>query len=99
MEWDFALALMPYGVRWKKHRRTFQEYFHANELYKYIPIQRREICAFLRRFLVTPDDFVNHIYQWVSCLICQSFQGANIFFFFLGNKPIWRHHYEDFIWN
>ena len=102
MGWDFAFALMPYGVRWKKHRRAFQEYFHANELHKYIPIQRQGIRVFLRRVLVTPDDFVDHIYQWVSCLICQSFQGANkicFFFLFLGNKPIWRYHYENFIWN
>ena len=54
---------MPYGVWWKKHRRSFQEYFHANKVYKYQPIQRREIHAFLRRLPVTPEDFFRHIHQ------------------------------------
>ena len=81
MGWDFAFPFMPYGLRWKKCRRAFQEYFHANELHKYIPIQRREIHAFLRRLLLTPDDFVNHIHQCASCLVCQSFLIKYAFFF------------------
>ena len=99
MGWDFTFALMPYGVQWKKHRRTFQEYFHANELHKYIPIQRQEIRVFLRRLLVTPDEFVNHIHQWVPCLVFQCFQDANKRGFFWGDKPMWCYDYEDFIWN
>ena len=63
MGWDFAMPLMPYGLWWKKHRRSFQQYFHANEVHKYQPIQKREIHAFLRRLLVTPEDFFHHIYQ------------------------------------
>ena len=99
MRWDFAFSFMPYGVLWKKHRSTFQEYFHAKELHKYIPIQRRETHAFLRRLLVTSDEFVNHIHQWVPCLVFQCFQDANTRGFFLGDKPMWCYDYEDFIWN
>ena len=96
MGWDFAAPFMPYGAWWKKHRRAFQEYFHANELNKYIPIQKREVHTFLRRLLVTPDDFINHIHQWVLCLVCQRLKVSRVlikyvfFFFFPGNKPIWR---------
>ena len=60
---DFATSLMPYGTRWKKQRRLLHEYFHANELYKYMPIQRREAHTVLRRLLVTPEDFLDHIHQ------------------------------------
>ena len=63
MGWDFAMSLMPYGTRWRKQRRLFHEYFHANELYKYMPIQRREAHTVLRRLLVTPEDFLDHIRQ------------------------------------
>ena len=84
MGWDFAFPFMPYGLRWKKRRRAFQEYFHSNELHKYIPIQKRETHVFLRRLLVTPDEFVDHIHQCVSCLVCRSSQSANkTYFFFL----------------
>ena len=81
---DFAFPFMPYGLEWKKRRKAFQEYFHANELHKYIPSQRRETHAFLRRLLVTPDEFIDHIHQCVSCLVCQSSQGANKHVFFWG---------------
>ena len=63
MGWDFSTPLMSYGVQWRKRRRSFQEYFRANEVHKYLPIQRREMHAFLRRLLVTPENFVHHIYQ------------------------------------
>ena len=63
MGWDFAMSLMTYGEGWRKRRRPFQEYFHANEVYKYQPIQRREIHAFLHRLLVAPQDFVHHTQQ------------------------------------
>jgi hypothetical protein len=63
MKWDFNFALVPYGVRWRKYRRLFHQYFHVNTVYKYLPIQRREVHAFLRRLLVTPDNFLHHIQQ------------------------------------
>ena len=63
MKWDFAFPFLPYGAVWKKYRRTFQEFFHHNEVSKYQPIQKREVHAFLRRLLVTPDNFFHHIRQ------------------------------------
>ena len=63
MKWDFAFPFLPYGAAWKKYRRTFQEFFHHNEVFKYQPIQKREVHAFLRRLLVTPDNFLQHIRQ------------------------------------
>lgn len=63
MKWDFAFPFLPYGAAWKKYRRTFQEFFHHNEVSKYQPIQKREVHAFLRRLLVTPDNFFHHIRQ------------------------------------
>ena len=63
MGWEFSMPLVPYGTRWRKQRKSFQEHFHANEVHKYVPIQRREVHAFLRRLLVTPEDFLDHIHQ------------------------------------
>ena len=58
-----SMPLMPYGLWWRKHRRSFNEHFHRNAVAKYQPIQRQEVHAFLRRLLVTPDDFFHHIRQ------------------------------------
>jgi cytochrome P450 len=66
------MANMPYGPWWRRHRRVFHEYFYRNAVTKYQPIQKQEVQAFLRRLLVTPDDFLHHIRQLVSCLIFES---------------------------
>ena len=58
-----SMPLMPYGPWWRKHRKSFHEYFHLNAVTKYQPIQRQEVQGFLRRLLVTPDNFFHHIRQ------------------------------------
>ena len=58
-----AMVGMPYGPWWRKHRKLFHEYFHRGAVTKYQPIQRQEVQAFLRRLLVTPDNFLHHIRQ------------------------------------
>ena len=63
MKWDFNIAILPYGVGWRRHRRSFHHFFHINAVSKYLPIQRREVRAFLRRLLDTPDNFLHHIRQ------------------------------------
>ena len=63
MNWDFNMALLPYGTWWQKHRRAFNKHFHRNIVSKYQPIQTREVHAFLYRLLKTPEDFMHHIRQ------------------------------------
>ena len=60
---SISMTRMPYGLWWRKHRKLFHEYFHHNAVTKYQPIQREEVRAFLRRLLVTPDNFFHHIRQ------------------------------------
>ena len=63
MDLSITMTLMPYGLWWRRHRRLFHEYFHCNAVTKYQPIQKQEVQAFLRRLLVTPDNFSQHIRQ------------------------------------
>ena len=63
MNGSISMAIMPYGLWWRRHRKLFHEHFHHNVVAKYQPIQRQEIRAFLRRLLVTPDNFFHHIRQ------------------------------------
>ena len=63
MNWTIGMAFMPYGLWWRQHRRLFHEHFYRNAVAKYLPIQRQEVHAFLRRLLVTPDNFLHHIRQ------------------------------------
>ena len=63
MKWDFNFGFIPYGAQWRKYRRLFHGFFHVDMVHKYLPIQRREVHALLRRILVTPDNFLHHIRQ------------------------------------
>ncbi|KAF8874761.1 cytochrome P450 [Infundibulicybe gibba] len=42
MKSDFVLSLMPYGLRWRRHRRLFHKHFHVNAVSKYHPVQSHE---------------------------------------------------------
>jgi cytochrome P450 len=63
MDLSMSMVRMRYGLWWRKHRKTFHEYFQRNAVTKYQPIQRQETQAFLRRLLITPDNFFHHIRQ------------------------------------
>ena len=63
MDLGLSMSRMPYGPWWRKHRKSFHEYFQRNAVTKYQPIQRQETRAFLRRLLITPDNFLHHIRQ------------------------------------
>ena len=63
MKWDFSIGLQPYGIWWRRHRKAFHQYFTIDAVSKYQPIQRREVHAFLRRLLDTPDNFLHHVRQ------------------------------------
>jgi cytochrome P450 len=65
MDWYYNMAMLPYGTWWRRHRRTFNEHFHASTIWKYQSMQAREVRAFLNRLLTTPDNFLHHIRQYV----------------------------------
>ena len=59
----FDFAILPYGERWRRRRRSFHQQFNNNVVSNYLPVQRREVHAFLRRLLETPDNFLHHVRQ------------------------------------
>ena len=63
MGMSISMTRMPYGLWWRKHKKSFHEYFQRNAVTKYQPIQRQETQAFLRRLLIAPDNFFHHIRQ------------------------------------
>ena len=61
MGWDWALTMMPYGPRWRRHRTKFQKHFHASLSPLYQPTQMAEAHTLLRNLLTNPDDFNHYI--------------------------------------
>nr|GAT46884.1 cytochrome P450 [Mycena chlorophos] len=60
LSWHFAF--MPYGDRWRQHRRLFVQHAHAFDNQN----QTKWTKIFLQNLLLTPDDFVEHIQHIAS---------------------------------
>ncbi|KDQ53918.1 hypothetical protein JAAARDRAFT_416633 [Jaapia argillacea MUCL 33604] len=61
MGWSWNFSFLPYGPKWRNHRRVFHQYFNQHAIEPYKPIQLRESRAFLRRLLDKPEEFGDHI--------------------------------------
>ena len=61
--WDWNVALMGYGSRWRQTRRIFHEHFHQGAARQYRPMQLAGARRFLARLLADPDSFVRHLRQ------------------------------------
>ncbi|TFK33800.1 cytochrome P450 [Crucibulum laeve] len=55
MGWSFNTLLMPYGERWREHRRYYQQFFKKEASVKYHDAQMHKIRQMLRNFLTAPD--------------------------------------------
>jgi len=69
MGWDWALQVMPYGSRWRRHRTMFQNHFHANLSPVYQPGQIQETHIMLRNLLTSPNNFNHHIRRAAAAII------------------------------
>ncbi|KAI0373885.1 CyP450 monooxygenase [Pilatotrama ljubarskyi] len=58
---DLNLGLMPYGPWWRRHRRTFWQYFHPGVVPKYQTIQQAEAYKFVGNLLGSPTRLKRHI--------------------------------------
>ncbi|KAH9487252.1 Cytochrome P450 monooxygenase COX2 [Psilocybe cubensis] len=78
MNWGFSMALLPYGKWWRRHRKAFNEHFHRNIVYKYQPIQQREVRSFLFRLLGSPENFIHHIRHTFASIIMNVAYGITV---------------------
>ncbi|THH33282.1 hypothetical protein EUX98_g930 [Antrodiella citrinella] len=69
MNWDFNLALIPYGNKWRIHRRMFHQEFHTSIVKKYWPVQLDYARMFLSLILKSPADTRKHVRQMITGLI------------------------------
>ncbi|KAJ6585037.1 cytochrome P450 [Mycena capillaripes] len=72
MGWDFTMALMPSGERWRQHRRMFQKYFRRDISRNYRPIQMKKVQSLLQGLLATPEDFRELLKTRVTAAVIMS---------------------------
>lgn len=67
MGWDSVINNLPYGDRFRKHRKWLLDAFQSKaNLVGYYPIQRRETYTLLSGLCESPELFVDHIKRYVS---------------------------------
>lgn len=66
---DADMGLMPYGDRFRKHRRWIQTPFSDKAfLAHFVPVHTREIHALLSNLLRDPDNFPKHLHRLSASL-------------------------------
>ncbi|KAI0313057.1 cytochrome P450 monooxygenase [Amylostereum chailletii] len=61
MGWSASLPNIPYGDKFRKHRRWMMEYFNEKAIVGFQPLQRSEVNVLLMGFLNTPQAFMSHV--------------------------------------
>jgi len=61
MGWEFNVAFMPYGERWRKNRRLMHHAFQLSAVQQFRPHSLKAARNLLRRFLEKPDDIMGNI--------------------------------------
>ncbi|KAI0640914.1 cytochrome P450 [Trametes meyenii] len=74
-----TLVPMPYGERFRKHRRSMHEAIGTREqLDAHRHVQRREVRSLLNRLLESPDRFLEHLHLYVGATMLEITYGKRI---------------------
>jgi len=63
---------MPYGDRWRSHRRFFHQTFRLDAVHRFLPYQHRRACHLLRQLFDTPEQLNDHIFEYTAAVIMNS---------------------------
>ncbi|KAF8553335.1 cytochrome P450, partial [Imleria badia] len=66
---DFNSGLLPYGDRWRLHRRFFHQTFRSDAVSRFRSLQFRKSCQLLQELLNSPDQFSEHVFDYTASLI------------------------------
>ncbi|KAG1768028.1 cytochrome P450 [Suillus placidus] len=62
---DFNIVFMPYGDRWRLHRRILHQAFRQVEIPSYHALQLRSAHKMLFSLLQNPDDYSSHFQMFI----------------------------------
>ncbi|KAG7451809.1 cytochrome P450 [Guyanagaster necrorhizus] len=77
--WKESLALMPYGARFRNHRRLAHQLFGSNATMKrFLPMLEQETRRCLNRIVIAPGSLSEHIQKTAAAVILQISHGYMI---------------------
>ncbi|KDQ55456.1 hypothetical protein JAAARDRAFT_336883 [Jaapia argillacea MUCL 33604] len=78
MGWDYNTGLMPYGDKWRQHRRLVHQKFRAEAISQYHPVIMKNVHSALRNILATPEDFLVHLRHIAAATVMSIAYGYEI---------------------
>ncbi|KAF5315445.1 hypothetical protein D9619_007174 [Psilocybe cf. subviscida] len=79
MGWDFNTGVLPYGPRWRRQRRLFDQMFSRKMAsLSYRPEQSRKINDMLYGLLTSPGDFRDHVKTMSAAIVMSTAYGYNV---------------------
>ncbi|KAH7911946.1 cytochrome P450 [Hygrophoropsis aurantiaca] len=78
MGWDWLFSSMPYGQRWKDHRKLFRHHFHPSLTSTYYPVVLEESYTTLRNLLRTPENYNHHIRRTAAAIVMKISYGHDV---------------------
>ncbi|KIJ57190.1 hypothetical protein M422DRAFT_23283 [Sphaerobolus stellatus SS14] len=74
--WNFVV--MRYGDKWRRHRRTFHQYFNQHAIKAFQPVQTQCSRELLRRLREEPEEFLDHCRNLVGALAMKILYGIKV---------------------
>ncbi|KAJ8495804.1 hypothetical protein ONZ45_g12698 [Pleurotus djamor] len=78
MGWNWSFGHMPYGEKWRVHRKMFYKQFQPSIASQFWPIQVKEAHALLRRLLEQPDKMIDHLRVNAASSIMKVIYGIDV---------------------
>ncbi|KDR68694.1 hypothetical protein GALMADRAFT_78276 [Galerina marginata CBS 339.88] len=78
VDWDWDFAHMSYTDRWRRHRRSFHQYFQPRNLSSYYPSHKKAVITLLENFSKSPEEFPAHIRHYVASIVLRAAYGYEI---------------------
>ncbi|KAI0683655.1 cytochrome P450 [Cerioporus squamosus] len=75
---DWLIAMMRYGPRWRKLRAVFHQCMKPNAIVQYRPIQESEIKKYLLRLVEDPAKFYEHGRHLIGAMIIRVAYGLEV---------------------
>ncbi|KAH9853167.1 cytochrome P450 [Lenzites betulinus] len=74
-----ALPTMPYGERFRRHRKWLADAVGSKETQKeHHDVQRREMRRLLSNLMVKPDKFVDHLHLYLAAMMLEVTYGRRV---------------------
>ncbi|QRV88293.1 cytochrome P450 family protein [Ceratobasidium sp. AG-Ba] len=78
MDWGKYPAILPYGDRWKEHRRMMHTWLQKNSVRSYQPSQEKQTRMLLARLLTSSAHLQDELYRTVAATLLRTVYGYQL---------------------